>query len=179
MSSNTLQRTFQKVTYPVTSRLTLSRYDFHQWREVSFLHRLLAPFRQWRTGSWLLAGGDGIAWVFVAAVIALAPYVSTTMIGWLLLASAGVWFLLTVSDRAEGWLTPLHITVVAYWGAMVLATALSPVKAAARSGLIKLTLNVLLFMLTARILRVKELRSGLILVYLLTALVVSVYGLRQ
>ena len=143
------------------------------------MHRLLAPFRQWRTGSWLLAWGDGIAWVFVAALIALAPYVSTTMIGWLLLASAGFWFLLTVSDRAEGWLTPLHITVVAYWGAMVLATALSPVKAAALSGLIKLTLNVLLFMLTARILRVKELRSGLILVYLLTALVVSVYGLRQ
>ncbi|MEL7227970.1 MAG: IctB family putative bicarbonate transporter, partial [Cyanobacteria bacterium J06576_12] len=143
------------------------------------MHRLLSPFRSWRRGSWLLAWGDGIAWVFVAVLIALAPYVTTTMIGWLLLAGAGFWVLLTVSDRAEGWLTPLHIAVVAYWGAMVLATAFSPVKAAALSGLIKLTLNVFLFMLLARILRVKELRSGLILVYSLTALLVSVYGLRQ
>ena len=164
---------------PITSGLTLERFSLHQWREVSVLHRLLFLFRDWRQGSWLLAWGDGIAWTFVAALIALAPYVSTTLIGWLLLASAGLWFLLTVSDQAEGWLTPLHIGVVAYWGAMVLATALSPVKMAALSGLIKLTLNVLLFMLTARILRIKELRSGLILVYLATATIVSVYGLRQ
>ncbi|MGB5915874.1 MAG: IctB family putative bicarbonate transporter [Phormidesmis sp.] len=164
---------------PITSRLTLSNFDFHQWREVSLLHRLMSPFRAWRQGSWLLAWGDGIAWVFVALTIALAPYVTTAMIGWLLVAAAGFWLLLTVSDRAEGWLTPLHIGVVAYLGAMVLATALSPVKMAALAGLVKLTLNVLLFMLMARILRVKELRSGLILVYLLTAVVVSVYGLRQ
>ncbi|MEM9948731.1 MAG: IctB family putative bicarbonate transporter [Cyanobacteria bacterium P01_D01_bin.36] len=171
--------TSQSIFYPITSRLTLSRFDLHQWREVSRMHRLLSPFRNWRRGSWLLAWGDGIAWVFVAVLIALAPYVTTTMIGWLLVAVAGFWMLLTVSDRAEGWLTPLHIAVVAYWVAMVLATALSPVKAAALSGLIKLTLNVFLFMLLARILRVKELRSGLILVYSLTALLVSVYGLRQ
>ncbi|MEL6471756.1 MAG: IctB family putative bicarbonate transporter [Cyanobacteria bacterium J06623_4] len=170
---------FQRVTKPITSGLALDYFDFQHWREVSFLHRLLSPLRSWRQGSWLLAWGDGIAWVFVAATIALAPYVSTTLIGWLLLASAGFWLLLTVSDRAEGWLTPLHIAIVAYWGGMVLATALSPVKGAALSGLIKLTLNVLLFMLLARILRIKELRSGLILVYLLTALVVSGYGLRQ
>ena len=175
MSSNTSKHFF----YPVTSWLTLSRFDLYQWREVSWLHRILRPLRSWRLGSWLLAWGDGIAWVFAAVLIALAPYVSTTMIGWLLLACAGFWMLLTVSDRAEGWLTPLHIAVVAYWGAMVLAAALSPVKGAALDGLVKLTLNVFFFMLLARILRIKELRSGLILVYLLTALIVSVYGLRQ
>ncbi|MEL6779777.1 MAG: IctB family putative bicarbonate transporter [Cyanobacteria bacterium J06597_16] len=169
----------QRVTAPVTSGVTLNRFAFHQWREVSMLHKLLSPFRRWRQGSWLLAWGDGIAWVFVAAMIALAPYVSTTLIGWLLMASAAFWLLLTVSDRAEGWLTPVHIVVMAYWGAMLVATIFSPVKAAALSGLIKLTLNIFLFMLTARILRIKELRSGLILVYLLTALIVSVYGIRQ
>ena len=170
---------FQRVARPVASGFTLDRFAFDQWREVSLLHRLLSPLRDWRQGSWLLAWGDGIAWVFVAVTIALAPYVSTTLIGWLLVAAALLWFLLTVSDRAEGWLTPLHVAVVAYWGAMVLATALSPVKMAALSGLIKLTLNVLLFMLSARILRIKELRSGLIWVYLATATVVAVYGLRQ
>ncbi|MEL7332674.1 MAG: IctB family putative bicarbonate transporter [Cyanobacteria bacterium J06560_2] len=167
------------ILHPITSRLTLSNFDLHQWREVSFLHRLMSPFRRWRQSSWLLAWGDGIAWVFSALLITLAPYVTTSMIGWLLIAAAGFWLMLTVSDRAEGWLTPLHIAVVAYWGAMVLATVLSPVKMAALEGLIKLTLNVFFFMLLARILRIKELRSGLVLVYLLTALVVSVYGLRQ
>ncbi|MEL6351731.1 MAG: IctB family putative bicarbonate transporter [Cyanobacteria bacterium J06627_28] len=164
---------------PLLSGMTLGRFELHQWREVSFLHRLLSPLRRWREGSWLLAWGDGIAWVFVAVVMALAPYVSTTLIGVLLAISATFWVLLTVSDRAEGWLTPLHIAVIAYWGSMLVATAFSPVKAAALSGLIKLTLNILFFILMARILRIKELRSGLIMVYLLTALIVSVYGIRQ
>ena len=163
----------------LSAGLLLDRFAFHQWREVSFLHRLLSPLRRWREGSWLLAWGDGIAWVFVATLIALGPYVSTTMIGWLLIAVAGFWLLLTVSDRAEGWLTPIHIVVVVFWGVMLVATALSPVKAAALSGLVKLTLNVFLFVLTARILRIRELRSGIVLVYLLTALIVSVYGVRQ
>ncbi|MFK8185039.1 MAG: IctB family putative bicarbonate transporter [Phormidesmis sp.] len=160
-------------------RLTLGNFAFDQWREVSVLHRLLSPLRRWRQGSWLLAWGDGIAWVFVAAMFAIAPYASTTMVGYLLLVSAGFWFMLTVSDHAEGWLTPLHIGVMAYWGAMAIATLFSPVKAEAISGLIKLTLNILLFMLLARNLRIKELRSGLIFVYLFTAAIVSVYGLRQ
>lgn len=163
----------------ITSGITLNRFAFHQWREVSLLHWLLSPLRKWRQGSWLLAWGDGIAWVFVAVTLALAPYVSTTLIGWLLMASAFLWVLLTVSDRAEGWLTPLHIVVMLYWIAMLIATALSPVKAQALAGLVKLTLNILLFMLTARILRFPALRSRLILVYLSTAMVVAVYGLRQ
>lgn len=170
---------FQNATRPVTSRVTLSQFDLPRWREVSILHKLLSPFRSWRQGSWLLAWGDGIAWVFTAALMALAPYVSTAMIGVLLAACAGFWLLLTISDRAEGWLTPLHIVIMVYWGAMVIATALSPVQGAAVAGLIKLTLNIFFFLLLARILRIKELRSGLILVYLLTALIVSVYGMRQ
>ena len=169
----------QNATRPITSRVTLSNFDFSQWRKVSILHKLLSPFRRWRQGSWLLAWGDGIAWVIAAAVMALAPYVSTTMIGYLLAVCAIFWFLLTVSDRAEGWLTPVHIVVLAYWASMLIATVFSPVQAAAVSGLIKLTLNIFFFLLLARVLRIKELRSGLVLVYLLTTLVVSVYGMRQ
>ena len=169
----------QNATRPITSRVTLSNFDFSQWRKVSILHKLLSPFRSWRQGSWLLAWGDGIAWVFAASIMALAPYVSTAMIGYLLVACAGFWLLLTISDRAEGWLTPVHIVVIAYWASMLVATVFSPVQAAAVSGLIKLTLNIFFFLLLARVLRIKELRSGLILVYLLTTLIVSVYGMRQ
>lgn len=170
---------FSNATRPITSRVTLSNFDFSQWRRVSLLHKLLSPFRSWRQGSWLLAWGDGIAWVFAACVMALAPYVSTTMIGYLLVACAGFWLLLTISDRAEGWLTPIHVVVIVYWASMLVATAFSPVQSAAVSGLVKLTLNVFFFLLLARILRIRELRSGLILVYLLTTLVTSVYGMRQ
>ena len=167
------------IIQPLTSRLTLSNFDFSQWRQVSILHRLMSPFRRWRAGSWLLAWGDGIVWVIAALTIALAPYVSTFMIGYLLIMVTGFWLLLTVSDRAEGWLTPLHLAVVAYWGAMILATVFSPVKGAALEGLRTLSVNIFFFIALARILRVKELRSALILVYSLTALVVSIYGIRQ
>ncbi|MEL6856669.1 MAG: hypothetical protein AAFO83_16435, partial [Cyanobacteria bacterium J06607_13] len=92
---------------PLLSGMTLGRFELHQWREVSFLHRLLSPLRRWREGSWLLAWGDGIAWVFVAVVMALAPYVSTTLIGVLLAISATFWVLLTVSDnRNMKWRKP-------------------------------------------------------------------------
>ncbi|NER78264.1 MAG: putative bicarbonate transporter, IctB family [Leptolyngbya sp. SIO1D8] len=163
----------------VWQHITLNRFALHQWREVSILHRVLAFLRSWRQGSWLLQWGDGIALGLLAVLFAMAPYVSTTLIGVLLLACGAFWVLLTVTDEGGEGLTPIHLLVALYWGVMVLATAVSPVKAAAISGLIKLTLNILLFLLMARVLRRSQLRTGLVTVYLLTSLVVSVYGLRQ
>jgi putative inorganic carbon (hco3(-)) transporter len=95
--------------------------------------------------------------------IALAPYVSTTLIGVLLLAAAAFWVLLTLTDEAGVGMTPVHVTVAVFWGVMVLATALSPVRGAAVSGLIKLTLNILLFLLIARVSRQPRARTLLIL----------------
>ncbi|MBE9136241.1 putative bicarbonate transporter, IctB family [Nodosilinea sp. LEGE 07088] len=159
--------------------LTLSAFAFDQWRAVSLIHRLLAPLRQWRQGSWLLAWGDWIGLTIVAVLFALAPYVSTTLIGVLLLAVAALWVLLTLTDEAGSGMTPLHIAVAIFWGVMVLATALSPVRGAALSGLIKLSLNLLLFLLVARVAQRPRARGLLILAYILTTLPVAVYGLRQ
>lgn len=159
--------------------LTLNRFALHQWRQVSVIHRLLGFLRQWREGSGLLPWGDTIALGLVAIVLALAPYVSTTLIGLLLLACGAFWVLVTLSDEGGGGLTPIHLVVVAYWAVMAIATLVSPVKAAALQGLIKLTLNVLLFFLMARVMRRPPLRTALIAAYLLTTLVVSVYGMRQ
>jgi len=159
--------------------VTLNRFALSQWREVSLLHRVLSFARSWRQGSVLLQWGDTIALVIVAILFALAPYVPTSLIGVLLVACSAFWWLLTLTDEAGEGLTPIHLVVMAYWGVMVLATALSPVRGAAIAGLIKLTLNVLLFLLMARVLRRPRLRTSLIAVYLLTALVVSVFGLRQ
>ena len=163
----------------VLRTLTFGQFSLHQWRQVSIIHRLLSPFRQWRQGSGLLPYGDLIAAGIVAVLLVLSPYTSTTLIGILLLACAALWFLLTISDDANGWLTPIHLGVTLYWGAMVLATAMSPVRSAALSGLVKLTLNLLLFMLLARILRQPKLRTGVVSVYVLATLPVAVYGMRQ
>lgn len=159
--------------------ITLNRLALHQWREASLLHRLIGFIRDWRQGSWLLQWGDVIGVALLAVLFVLAPYVSTTLIGVLLLACGAWWVLLTLADEAGEGLTPIHLMVAVYWGILVLATALSPVKAAAISGLIKVTLNILLFLLMARVLRRPRLRTGLVSVHLLTSLIVSVYGLRQ
>ena len=163
----------------VWQHITLNRFALYQWREVSLIHRLLGFVRSWRHGSLLLQWGDAIGLGIMAVLFVLAPYVSTTLIGVLMLACAAWWVLLTVADEAGEGLTPIHLLVIVYWGVMVLATAVSPVKAAAISGLIKLTLNILLFLLMARVLRRPRLRTGLVTVYLLTSLIVSVVGLRQ
>jgi putative inorganic carbon (HCO3(-)) transporter len=160
-------------------QVTLSGFTFDQWRKVSLIHQLLAPLRQWRHESRLLQWGDWIGLAMVMVLFALAPYVSTTLIGVLMLAAAAFWVLLTLTDEAGVGMTPLHIMVVVYWGVMVLATAVSPVKGAALSGLIKLTLNMLLFLLMARVMRRERARSLLILAYVLTSLPVSIVGLRQ
>jgi putative inorganic carbon (HCO3(-)) transporter len=164
----------------IWQQMTLNQFALHQWRAVSLIHRLLAPLRQWRQGSILLQqAGDWIGLGLVALVFGLAPFVSTTLIGILLVACAGFWLLLTLTDEAGGGLTPVHLMVAVYWGVMAAATALSPVRSAALVGLIRLSLNLLLFLLLARVLRSPRYRNWLLTVYLLVTVVVSTYGMRQ
>lgn len=122
---------------------------------------------------------EELAALLVSLVFCLAPFVSNELVGVLLVACAGFWVLLTLSDDAKTKLTPIHLLVLLYWGIATIATALSPVKVAAFTGWTKLTLYLLLFALSARILRSPRLRSWVITLYLHVALIVSVYGLRQ
>lgn len=163
----------------IWQQMTLSRVRFYLWREASLLHGLLAPLRQWRQGSWLLRWGDWIGFGLGMIIFVLSPFVSTTLIGILLLACAAFWMLLTVSDEAGAGFTPIHAVVLVYGGVMAAATALSPVKAAALQGLIKLGLNILLFFLMARVLRRPQTRNWAVTVLLLTSIPVAVFGLRQ
>ena len=163
----------------VWQQVTLTHLSLDQWRGASYTHRLLSPLRQWRHNSWLLQWADGIGVLLVALVFALAPYVSTALIGVLLMTCAAFWVLLTLSDEAGVGFTPIHLLVTLYWSISTLATVLSPVRSAAISGWSKLTLYLLLFALMARVLRSPRLRTALITVYLHTALIVSIYGLRQ
>ena len=159
----------------------LMRLSTYQWRRSSFLLRLVGLLNTWRRGSWLMQWSDEIAVILLSLVFGLAPFVPNPMIGILLVACAGFWVLLTLSDDAEGAskLTPIHLLVLLYWGISVVTTALSPVKAAALTGLTKLTLYLLVFALLERVVRSPRWRSWLITLYLHVALVVTLYGLRQ
>jgi putative inorganic carbon (hco3(-)) transporter len=152
-----------------------------QWGTSSYLHRVFGVLAIWRRGSWFLQWAEPIGTVFAIAVFAIAPFVSTGIIGFLLIACAAYWVVLTLSDDAEvgSGITPIHLLIALYWWISTIATALSPVRSAAIEGWSKLTLYILLFALLARVLRSPRLRSTLISAYLLIALVVSVFGMRQ
>ncbi|MBF2079413.1 MAG: putative bicarbonate transporter, IctB family [Synechococcales cyanobacterium T60_A2020_003] len=159
--------------------ISLANLSPYEWGRSSYTHRLAGLVHSWRGGSRLLQWADFIGLILILLVFVLAPYISTTLIGVLLLSCAAFWALLTLSDDARPHLTPIHLPVLLYWFISVFATALSPVKAQAIEGLIKLTLYMLLFALLARLLRSPLVRSSVITGYLLTALLVSVMGIRQ
>jgi len=168
----------------VWQRFTLSSIPVKQFLGTSYLHRFLVGLlSSWRQTSFLLGWGDNIAAGLLSLVYVLAPFVSSTLIGVLLVACIAFWLLLTLSDEPaignNTLVTPIHLLVILYWGIAAVATALSPVKKAALNDLLTLTLYLLLFALCARVLRSPRLRSWIIIVYLSTSLVVSFYGMRQ
>ncbi len=166
-------------------QFTLSNLHLYQWRGASYLYRLVGLLQAWRRGSLLMQWAEPIGALLVALVFALAPFVSNSLVGVLLFAAAAFWVLLTLSDETvypQGLplkVTPIHLLVLLYWGISVVATALSPVKQAAMTGLGKLTLYLLFFALMARILRSPVVRSWMITFFLHVALIVSAYGVKQ
>jgi len=163
----------------MTVEKTSSDLSLSRWRGGSFVYRLVGLFSPWREGSYLLQWAEPLGMVIMGLVLALAPFVSSTLVGVLLIAGAGYWGILTLSERNIIGLTPIHLLVLLYWGVATVAVAFSPVKAEAFSGWVKLTLYLLWFALSARVLRSPSLRNWTIALYLLVSLVISVYGIRQ
>src|SRR5512136_3178629 len=84
----------------VWQQLTLENFSLYRWQDASFFYRLVGdPLRAWRKGSLALQWGDAIAGLIVSLVFALAPFVSNDLVGVLLIACAGFWLLLTLSDE--------------------------------------------------------------------------------
>lgn len=170
----------------VWQQVTLSNLPLHQWRETSYVYRLVGSVQTWRQSSWLMQWAEPISGVLVSLVFVLSPFIPNEIVGVLLLGCAAFWVLLSLADElhqpdgtVQTGLTPIHLLVLLYWTIATLATALSPVKAAAVVGLTKLTLYLLLFVMMARILRSPQFRSWLITIYLHVAAFVSIYGMRQ
>ncbi|MGL5081526.1 MAG: IctB family putative bicarbonate transporter [Microcoleaceae cyanobacterium] len=164
----------------VWQQLTLTQLSPAQWRSSSIFYRLSGCLRSWREGSWIMQWAEPLGLILICVLFGLAPFVGTALIGVLLIACAGFWVLLTLcDDPSETAFTPIHLLVLIYWGVATVAMAFSPVKEAAFTGWVKLTLYLLLFVFMARILRSPQLRSWFITFYLNIVLIVSVYGLRQ
>ena len=160
-------------------QFTLSELHLSQWRGASYLYQLVGFWQTWHQGSLLLQWSEAIGALLICLVLALGPFVSTSLMGILLLAGALFWGLLTLSDDKQFGVTPIHLLVLLYWSIATVAVAFSPVKSAAFSGWIKLTLYLLMFALSARVLRSPRISSWVITIFLHVALVVSVYGVRQ
>jgi putative inorganic carbon (hco3(-)) transporter len=169
-------------------KITLNDISLPQWQKHSYLSSWIGAAGEWRSQSWALQWGELIGAIFAAATIVVSPFVSTNFLAFLLIICAAIWLLLTISDDGPRGFTPIHVTLLVFWGLAVLASAFAPEKslglkglklAAFSDGISKLTLYLLFFALLARLLRSPRLRSWVIAAYLHVALLVSVYGIHQ
>ena len=166
-------------------RLTLSDLSIEKWVDVSYVHRWVGSLQSWRQQSWFIYWGEEIGAILTSMVFVISPFVpstpglSTETIALLLGGVAAFWVLLTLADNRGGGITPIHVTLLLFWGVSAVSTGLSPVKDAALRGLNLLSLYLLLFVMLARLCRSARIRSWLIGIYLHVALIVSVYGIQQ
>ncbi len=129
--------------------------------------------------------GDEIGAILTSIVFIISPFVpstpglSTETIALFLAGVAAFWVLLTLADNRSGGITPIHITLLVFWGISAISTGLSPAKDAALRGLNLVTLYLILFVMLARLCRSARIRNWLIGIYLHLALIVSAYGIRQ
>jgi putative inorganic carbon (hco3(-)) transporter len=163
-------------------RFTLSDLSLYRWVDASYIYRLVGSLRSWRQQSWLMQWGDEIGAILTALVFVLSPFessLSTDLIGFLLAGVAAFWVLLTLADERSGGITPIHITIFAFWVISAISTGLSPARDAAIGGLGKVSLYLIAFAMLARLCRSARIRDWLIGVYLHIALLVSVFGVNQ
>lgn len=169
-------------------KITLSDLSLSQWRASSYLSKWIGALAGWRSQSWILQWGEAIAALLVTGILIAGPFVSTNFLGFLLGISAAFWLLLTIADDGPKGFTPIHVTLLVFWGIAVVASAFAPEKSlglkglkllAFTDGISKLSLYLMFFVMVARLLRSPRLRAWILGAYLHVALLVSVYGIYQ
>lgn len=153
--------------------------DWSRWQQGSYLRFVVGCLSDWRSASWLFQWSEAIGACLISLIFLLAPFISTSTIGVLLVAVAAFWVLKICTALESPVITPIHIVAFGYWCIATIATAFSPVKLAALNGWVTLTLYLVLFALASDILRSPRLCNWVITSFLLTALLVSAYGIRQ
>jgi putative inorganic carbon (hco3(-)) transporter len=169
-------------------KMMLGDLALPQWQESSYVSSWIGALAGWRSQSWILQWGESIAALMVAGTLLVSPFVSTNFLGFLLAIGTAFWLLLTVADDGPNGFTPIHVTLLVFWGIAVVASAFAPEKVlglkglkmvAFTDGISKLSLYLMFFVVVARLLRSPRLRSWIVGAYLHIALLVSVYGIYQ
>ncbi len=169
-------------------KLTLMDVSLPQWQRHSYLTRWIGAVQEWRVSSWVLQRGESIGALITVAILGMSPFVTTNFLAFFLTLSAIFWILLTIADDGPQGFTPIHLTVIVYLAIAVLASAFAPEKSlglkglkmlAFNEGIAKLSLYLLFFAMSARLLRSARLRSWILGIYLHIALFVSMFGVQQ
>ncbi|MEM1367761.1 MAG: IctB family putative bicarbonate transporter [Cyanobacteria bacterium P01_H01_bin.15] len=160
-------------------RFSLAAWSPVQWRAGSWVYQKVGMLQPWRAGSELFAYAEAIGAGLLAVSLLLGPFVSSSLIGISLLGGLGFWGLLTLAETELAIATPIHVLAFLYWLVASIALALSPVRGAAFSGWVELTLYLGIFVLAARVLRSRPITDFLVSVLLLVSIAVSTYGVRQ
>lgn len=150
-----------------------------RWRQTSFIGNGIGLFQSWYDSSYLLAYSAPFTVILICILLIMTPFSSTGALGVVLIACGGLWLILTVAEVKPNQITAIHLWVFAYWLAAIIATAFSPLKSASLTGLIKFTLYLTFFALTARIWGNKRYLNWITSTFLLVSLLVSSYGIRQ
>jgi len=144
------------------------------WWSGSCLGRSCSRLQRWAQAS-RVATGNLLVGVLTVLFGGL-PFLANEQIG----LGCGVVAVLTLLGVARTGFPPLTAPLLAYGGAMTLATVFSPVRGAALDGWIKLLLYLLTFGGLAVSFRAKpHSRAVVVWAYLLGALATEIYGLRQ
>ena len=165
--------------------------NFPSWLKSYWQNSQIFAFGEklarWQQASYLL--GAGLLGSLLVILLALLPYLSNNQTGLFTVAIAILWILMWLGELVTdaSLKTPLHLPLICYWLVATLATIFSPVRREALEGWIKLTLYLLMFATMSRILSLNSpfgfpklnWRSLLIGTYLLSTLLVVIYGLRQ
>ena len=159
--------------------ITFSSFSPEIWLKASFYYRIVGLFRNWRQSSFLLRWGKTIGALLISLILMFSPFVTTGVIGIWLISIAMYWIILIVSEREQPVFNSIHLLVFLYWVISAIAVIFSPVRDAAFSGFIKLTLYLIFFACTSHILRSPILTNWLILSTLGSGLLVCIYGVRQ
>ncbi len=158
-----------------------------EWWANSQIYAILRYLGNWQQGSHLI--GVGICGLLLIILLGLLPYLSNNQIGLVSAAIAIYWVFLWIGDHASQvvdaatstW-TPIHLPLAVYWGIASVATMVSPVRRAAIDGWVKLTIYLIIFACLNRVMRYSSKipwRSLLVGTYLVTTVLVCVYGIRQ
>ena len=163
----------------IWSLITFSSFSPEMWLKTSYCYRIVGLLSNWQQFSFLLQWAETIGALLISLLLIFSPFVTTGVIGVWLISIAIYWTILIISNNEKLVFSPIYLLVFLYWAISAIAVIFSPVRSVAFSGFIKLTLYLIFFACTSRVLSSSQLSNWLITSILGSGLLVGTYGVRQ